>query len=203
MAFGYAFAPTSDQAAQAKAGTVSPPAGGQQSLTTLNFKLPSASGDVGAAAEVPGAISPLIGVQPSGGGSLSSAVLQSVLRTVLGPDHANMVLPGAVGAPGTGMPTRIDNGAIAMPVNERAANGPQDYASQSPFRQVQDRPVTQPSGGYATATTVSANKEPTSSPSAPLDLTRQDGDTASRTFAPGAPDFQRNGLSWTSGNGVD
>src|SRR5882672_5563765 len=94
MSLGYLFSPTTDQASQAAAGTVSPPQFGQQSLQTLSFRLPRITGAATADAMVgggapsggvPGGFSPLLGDRPSAQGStFSSAVLQSVLRTILG-----------------------------------------------------------------------------------------------------------------------
>ncbi len=86
MPLGYAFSPTQAQADQAKAGQVSPPFGSQGAVKTLNFSLPKVTGAAGSSA-----LSPLVGEQRRGPG-ISSAVLESVLRTVLGPDHAAMVL---------------------------------------------------------------------------------------------------------------
>lgn len=86
MPLGYSFAPTSDQAAQAKGGQVSPPFGSQGAIKTLNYSLPKVTGAAGAAS-----ISPQV-TQNKYGSGITSAVLESVLRTVLGPDHAGMVL---------------------------------------------------------------------------------------------------------------
>lgn len=102
MAFGEVFAPTTDNAQMARRG-------GQRSqdpLRTLSFQLPQMSGG-----------------QPRAGSSVGHAVLQSVLRTVLGHDAANSMSgsPAAPrvtgGAPGSmaggitgGMPAPRDPG---------------------------------------------------------------------------------------------
>lgn len=84
MAFGEVFAPTTDNAQMATRG-------GQRSqgpLRTLSFQLPKTGG------------------QPRAGSSVGHAVLQSVLRTVLGHDAAN-TLSGSPAAP------RVSGGAPA------------------------------------------------------------------------------------------
>lgn len=99
MSLGYAFSPTTEQAAQAKHGQASPPFGSQGAIQTLNYSLPKVTGVAGASA-----LSPMLGDTQLGSG-ITSAVLQSVLRTVLGPDHASLITQG------------------------RADNGPQDFSA--------------------------------------------------------------------------
>lgn len=85
---GASFAPTFDNADLAKRGQV----GGQfpqGSLQVLNYRLPSVAG----AAGIPGSISPLLGDQRRGG--FGSAVLQSVLHTILGPDAGAGLMGGS------------------------------------------------------------------------------------------------------------
>lgn len=76
MSVGYSFAPTFDQAELGKRGGV-PPTRPQSSLQTLNYSLPSQTSAH--------AISPKVGNNQLGS-SISSAVLQHVLQTVLGSD---------------------------------------------------------------------------------------------------------------------
>lgn len=92
---GFSFEPNAD--AGTAPGGSAPAFGSQSSIKTLNYQLPAQTGAVGAAG-----ISPLVSQQRQGSG-ITSAVLQSVLRTVLGPDHANMILP-------QGDSGRADNG---------------------------------------------------------------------------------------------
>lgn len=80
---GYSFAPTFQNAEMGARGGA-PPAQAQQALQTLSFRLkPRVAG-------APGSLSPLQG-QDRAGSSIGQAVLESVLRTVLG---AGAVLPG-------------------------------------------------------------------------------------------------------------
>lgn len=72
---GYSFAPTGENAEQGKQGG-KPPQTSQSALQTINYRLPKVQGSA--------AISPLIS-QDQAGSPFSSAVIQSVLRTVLGP----------------------------------------------------------------------------------------------------------------------
>lgn len=93
---GYSFAPTFENAALAQQGG-SPAELPQGSVKVLNYKLPTSAKSRG--------ISPLMGDAPSGG--FGSAVLQSVLQTVLGPDAAAAIkaaIPGGtpVKDPGLG-----------------------------------------------------------------------------------------------------
>jgi hypothetical protein len=75
---GYNFAPTFANAEFGKQGGA-PPTSAQQALQTLSFRLgPRVAG-------APGGLSPLQGTAQAGS-SISSAVLASVLRTVLGAD---------------------------------------------------------------------------------------------------------------------
>lgn len=73
---GYSFAPTQANADQAKA---SPPFGAQGAIKTLSYQLPKVTGAAG------GGLSPLVGSEQHGSG-ITSAVLQSVLRAVFGPE---------------------------------------------------------------------------------------------------------------------
>lgn len=110
---GYSFSPTAAQADEAKRGATSPPFGSQGAIKTLSYQMPKFTGAASSAA-----ISPLVGQESRGG--FSNAVIESVLRTVLGPDHASQILAGGGGGGVT--PNSIaDSG--------RAANGPQDYAA--------------------------------------------------------------------------
>ncbi|MEQ1726740.1 MAG: hypothetical protein ABL982_00050 [Vicinamibacterales bacterium] len=84
--FGASFAPTTDNADRARRGEV-PGAPSSEPLQVLNFKLkPQVAG-------APGGVSPLQTQATSGG--FSSAVVQSVLRTVFGAENA-----GRFSAPG-------------------------------------------------------------------------------------------------------
>lgn len=87
---GYSFAPTFSNAELGKRGG-SPPASSQQALQTLSFRLkPRIAG-------APGSPTSLMGAGPQGS-PISSAVLESVLRTVLGPDAAAMLSAGSPAA---------------------------------------------------------------------------------------------------------
>lgn len=77
---GYTFAPTFENAEMGRRGG-SPGEFPQGSIQVLNFRLPRVAGAPG-----PNSVSPLVGDRPTGG--FGSAVLQSVLQTVLGPDQA-------------------------------------------------------------------------------------------------------------------
>lgn len=81
---GASFAPTFENADLAARGGV---AGSfpQGAIQILNYRLPT----VGGAAGVPGSISPLLGDTRRGG--FGSAVLQSVLHTILGPDAGGLL----------------------------------------------------------------------------------------------------------------
>lgn len=93
-ALGYSFAPTFENAELGKRGGA-PGDFPQGSLQVLNFRLPSVTGAPGS-----NALSPLTGDRPTGG--FGSAVLQSVLHTVLGPDAAaalTAAMPSAAPTP--------------------------------------------------------------------------------------------------------
>lgn len=85
MALGYSFAPTTDNADLGKRGG-QPPYRTQDPIRTLNFQLPQVTGA--------NSISPLAG-QTRAGSSIGQAVLQSVLKTVLGADAASAFLSGS------------------------------------------------------------------------------------------------------------
>lgn len=76
---GYSFAPTPENAEQGKTGGT-PPQTSQSALQTLNYRLPSFQGATRSAR----AISPLVS-DTQAGSNFGDAVIQSVLRTVLGP----------------------------------------------------------------------------------------------------------------------
>lgn len=115
--FGATFAPTADAAERAK--TAPPPYQGP--MQVLNYRLPSVTGAAGA-------ISPLVGEprRPSFG----SAVLESVLRTILSPDQVESLFSGSPAASqmqsSVGTPGR-DTGSDAL-----AALSGGDYASPFP-----------------------------------------------------------------------
>lgn len=102
---GYSFSPTFANAELGKRGG-SPATPSQDPIQVLNFRLPKVVG-----APTSNALSPLQG-DTRHGSDFGGAVLQSVLRTVLGPDHADAVMSGspAAAASPVAMPGR-DPGA--------------------------------------------------------------------------------------------
>lgn len=98
---GYAFAPTFNNAQQARRNAqASAPAG---TIQTLNFRLPN----------VTNAPSPLITDQRMGS-TFGGAVLQSVLRTVLGPDAAAQFTPSGGGGSVAGGSVGDDQGSAIL-----------------------------------------------------------------------------------------
>lgn len=88
--FGYSFSPTNENAMQSRGDRGQPASGGQGgagTIQTLNFKMPSIAGS-------PHNPSPL-STDTQVGSSFGGAVLQSVLRTVLGADQAASVMNAA------------------------------------------------------------------------------------------------------------
>lgn len=84
---GYSFAPTFENAQQVRGGGAAG-AQPQGAIQTLNFRLPSVTGAASSRA-----LSPLVGDQQRGS-SFGSAVLESVLRTVLGSDAVAALYSG-------------------------------------------------------------------------------------------------------------
>ena len=118
--FGYTFAPTFANAEDGKRGGT-PPQQASGALRTLNYSLPRVAGAA--------SISPLVS-QPGAGGALpfSNAVLQSVLKTILGTD----AVAAMNGMPsGSQAPTDTYGGWMN---NERGM----DSGSPSPFARQQD-----------------------------------------------------------------
>lgn len=131
MPLGYSFAPTQAAADQTKAGGA-PAFGAQGALKTLNFSIPKVTGAAG--------LSPLVGDQPSGAG-ISVTVLESVLRTVLGPDHAAMVMSppqgpqDAHGGDDQGLAqllASLGGGGGQAPVPQQATPAPVIHPGQEP-----------------------------------------------------------------------
>src|SRR5688572_17472990 len=88
-AIGYSFAPTFENAERRGVGPRP-----QGAIQTLNYRLPQVTG-------APSRLSPLVSDTPSMG--FGNAVIQSVLRTILGPDAAaSMPNSGHAGMPGQG-----------------------------------------------------------------------------------------------------
>jgi hypothetical protein len=111
-AIGFAFAPTFENARMEPGrGAGSQPQGAVQ---TLNYRLPRVS---------PGAISPLVGDRPAQGG-FSSAVIESVLRTILGPDAMRGGMPQ--------LPSAVDYSGGSSEASRRLPL-PVDYAVGSAF----------------------------------------------------------------------
>lgn len=105
MSLGVSFAPTTDAANQPSSGVTSPSFGNASALKTLSFRLPSVTGAAGGGNAGSAGLSPQVGQDQRG--SFASAVLESVLRTVLGPDHADQVIQSASG-------TGSDSGAAMI-----------------------------------------------------------------------------------------
>ena len=124
-AIGYSFAPTFENAAQAKSTPGGTPQG---AIQTLNFRLPRVTGAASAHA-----LSPLVG-QERVGANFGGAVLESVLRTVLGAEQASAILSGspAASAPATpanpiSQPGR-DTGSHILEVLSRGGGGTDTYS---------------------------------------------------------------------------
>jgi hypothetical protein len=138
---GYSFAPNFDNAEQGRRGG-SPATTPQTPLQTLSFRLPKFKG-------AGGGLSPLQGT--SAGSSLSRAVLESVLRTVLGSGAMEQALgapPASSRVPVPGVePTAIDTGRVAEGV--RGPGRPQvdpsyeapSFSAPSPFRPMERDPA--------------------------------------------------------------
>lgn len=180
MALGYAFSPTEAQAAEARSGQVSPPFGSQGSIRTLNYSLPKITGAAG--------ISPLVSDQRQGSG-ISSAVLESVLRTVLGPDHANMILApspqpqGPVGGQGGG---GSDSGLAALLASMTGGSGGGGTAPTAA-----SRPTPPPAVHPGDDTTPRPTPDTPSMPSTREVITPPDEfvDRTGQQTAPRTPDF--------------
>jgi hypothetical protein len=99
---GYVFSPTNANADRARRGEVTPTTG-QGPIQTLSYSLPKFKGA--------GGLSPLQGDKPSGASPFASAVLQSVLRTVLG-SEAEAFFGGSMdgGSPESSSPQAADAG---------------------------------------------------------------------------------------------
>lgn len=104
---GYSFSPTAANAEDGKRGG-NPPATSQSALQTLNFRLPTFTG----ATQSTRAISPLVSQNPVGS-NFGDAVIQSVLKTVLGPG-------GLDGFMGVGAPQDDVTGDRALPPGTRS-----------------------------------------------------------------------------------
>lgn len=120
--FGELFAPTSDNAQQIRGSAAS--AAPQGTIQTLNFRLPQVTGAA--------SMSPQYR-QEQAGSSFGGAVLQSVLRTVLGSDQASGytdLSPGGGGGSDNGMDIlrMLGGGGSTMPTMP-AGSGP----SQAPM----------------------------------------------------------------------
>lgn len=122
-ALGYSFAPTFENAQmEPRRGAGNLPQG---AIQTLNYRLPRVTS---------GAISPLVSDQPAKTG-FSSAVIESVLRTILGPEAfalGTSGLPqnemvGALNQPGQGGGFNEILGALGQP--ERSGQGRKSFTT--------------------------------------------------------------------------
>lgn len=165
---GYAFAPSFENAEMGRQGG-SPPTAPQGALQTINYQLPARF------AGAPGGLSPLQGQDMAGQGR-TSAVIQSILRTVLGP--------------GAGLMGGGDQGA-------------QDYlqsaAGQPP--PVMRPPVVHPGGGNGRRAEVEGMMGATSLPMSPGEggplMQQPYGDWIRRAMQPGqGPAFIGSGQGW-------
>jgi len=116
MAIGYSFSPTTDNAEQARRGG-SPPYRQQEPLRTLHFELPRVEGTPPA-----GSLSPLQG-STRAGSSIGQAVLQSVLKTVLGADAASAFLSGSPAAAEASAPPRMGMPGAPVSAAPRVTGG--------------------------------------------------------------------------------
>lgn len=113
--FGYSFEPNAENAERARMGGA-PGAQPQGAIQTLNYRLPRVTGAAG--------LSPLVG-QNKVGSSFGGAVLQSVLRTVLGAQQASALMGGedsSLGGddrrttdPGSAILEQLSRGSMSAP----------------------------------------------------------------------------------------
>ncbi len=136
---GWTFAPTFENAELARRGG-SPVGTNQDAIQVLNFQLPK---EVGAASA--NAISPLVGSERRGV-NLGSAVLDSVLKTILGADAASALLSGSPAAAAPGRPGRDrgsdflsglggDDHTTSRPQGGGGSSSPQGGLQAPPFGQ--------------------------------------------------------------------
>lgn len=123
--FGYSFSPTQENAQLARTGQVAG-AAPQGAIKTLNFRLPAQVGRASARS-----ISPLVGQQSAGSG-FGGAVLQSVLRTVLGVEAAAALMGHSGNGGGIGGEDRRTSRDAGSDIF-RALSGGQSPSSASPF----------------------------------------------------------------------
>jgi len=122
---GFSFVPNFENAAeQARSQSQVQPQG---AIKTLNFRLPRVTGSATA-----NALSPLV-TQEQAGSNFGGAVLESVLRTVLGIDEAGQyaqqaAYPGAYG----GDALQGMTGIPAMPLPQAPAEGVPQFADPAP-----------------------------------------------------------------------
>jgi hypothetical protein len=179
---GYSFAPTFDNADMGRRGG-SPPASSQQALEVLNFNLkPKVAG------AAMGGFSPLVG-QNQAGSSIGQAVLQSVLRTVLGEGGMDMFGEGALGRDrDPGLPAGMTPGQAPAPVIHPGGEGPAGYPIPSdappnttPPPPRQEIPPGFPTEGRAPSNLPPRDFPPYDGPLPPLERNPTGGDTS---FAP-------------------
>lgn len=126
---GYSFAPTTANAEDGRRGG-SPPVQAQGALRTINYSLPRVAGAA--------SFSPLVG-SGSGGSPFSSAVLESVFRTVFGSDAIGAMSGQSSGGPDTSAPSNANTYGGWQ--GEERALPPSQPATASPFTPVTDAGV--------------------------------------------------------------
>lgn len=120
--FGYSFEPTMESADRARRGGV-PGAAPQGAIQTLNFRLPRVTGAA--------SLSPLTG-QDRVGTNFGGAVLQSVLKTVLGPQAASFLGDQGGGIGGADRRTARDSGSDVLAMLSRGGQGMPDQMGGGP-----------------------------------------------------------------------
>jgi hypothetical protein len=136
---GYSFAPSFDNADMGRRGA-SPAAAPQGALKTLNFRLPRVAG-----AATSNAISPLV-TDERRGSPLAEAVLQSVMRTVLGPEQAaafTMAPPVTSPSP-VRQPMRDPGSALFAQMGMPPSSAPPRQQMTGPTPQPMPRPTPPP-----------------------------------------------------------